>query len=364
MQETVPVMKPHLSDSPSLKVLGLMSGTSLDGLDLVAAEFRQVQGRYQFTILAAETLVYSKEWMHRLATSHELQAADLVELDRGYGHFLGKMATQFITSNQLVIDLIASHGHTVFHYPAKRFTLQIGHGAAVASETGLPVISDFRSTDVAMGGEGAPLVPAGDRLLFDTYPALLNLGGFANVSFTSEPEVRAGDICPVNIILNALSGQLGEAYDPNGAIGRSGKIVAELLEALNNHPFYLRSFPKSLGREWCDSEIFPLFNSYQSATADLLRTWYEHAAIQIAGAIGSVEKVLVTGGGTHNGFLIERIASHSKSELVIPSATIINFKEALIFAFLGYLRWYGRNNCLCSVTGARSDSSAGALYLP
>ena len=357
-------MKQPLSDSMNLKVLGLMSGTSLDGLDLVAVEFSQVQGRFRYTIIAAETLSYSSEWTHRLATAHEIPAVDLIELDRSYGHFLGKMASDFIASNKLTVDLVASHGHTVFHYPAKRFTLQIGHGAAVAAEAGIPVISDFRSTDVANGGEGAPLVPAGDRLLFEEYSALLNLGGFANVSFTADPEVRAGDICPVNIVLNALSSRLGKAYDPNGEIGRSGNIVPELLESLNKHPFYKRPFPKSLGREWCDSEIFPLIKSFQSPTADLLRTWYEHAAIQIAGAIGTAENLLVTGGGAHNGFLLERIANHSSTQLVVPSSTIINFKEALIFAFLGYLRWHGINNSLASVTGAIRDSSAGAMHLP
>lgn len=364
MPETLPTMKQNLSDNQPLMVLGLMSGTSLDGLDLVAAEFWYVDGSYRYKIVAAETISYSTDWRNRLAAAHELPAVELIELDREYGSFLGKASARFIQLNHLPADLIASHGHTVFHYPSRRFTLQIGHGAAIAAETSLPVISDFRSTDVALGGEGAPLVPAGDKLLFGDFSALLNLGGFANISFTGEDPVIAGDICPVNLVLNALSNREGEAFDPGGRMGRSGRVIEELLDQLNNHPFYDQPFPKSLGREWCNSEIFPLIASHSASSADLLRTWYEHAAIQIGRAFGSAERALVTGGGAHNRFLLERITAHTGAELLVPSDEIVNFKEALIFAFLGYLRWYGLTNCLASVTGARQNSSSGALYLP
>jgi anhydro-N-acetylmuramic acid kinase len=258
--------------------------------------------------------------------------------------------------------LIASHGHTIFHQPEKGFTFQLGNGASIAAETGIPTVADFRTGDVALGGQGAPLVPVGDKLLFSDYESCLNLGGFANISFDQHGKRIAFDICPVNFILNDLAQKSGWPYDTGGELGRSGNMNRELLEQLNQLAFYRQSPPKSLGREWMNHYFMPLMAADEIPLNDQLRTAYEHIAIQISNASPVHGKMLVTGGGAFNTFLIERLKHHLKCEIVIPHAEIIQFKEALVFAFLGLLRFMGEINCYASVTGARRDSSAGVTY--
>ena len=339
-----------------------MSGTSLDGLDLAAVEFYYDDEKWDFNLAATATVPYSDEWENKLAASDKLTGEKLIQLHTDYGRFTGKEVLKFMQSSGFVPDLIASHGHTVFHQPEKHFTFQVGNGADIAAETEINTIADFRTGDVALGGQGAPLVPVGDRLLFSEYETCLNLGGFANISFEQSGKRIAFDICPVNFILNDLARKLEKPYDENGELGRQGTIDNQLLEKLNQLEFYAQNPPKSLGKEWMDSYFFPVTEESNLSVQDKLRTAYEHIAVQIANASPENGKILVTGGGAFNTFLLERFREFMKCEIVIPSPEIINYKEALVFAFLGLLRHLGEVNCYASVTGASTDSSSGVIF--
>jgi len=344
------------------QAIGLMSGTSLDGLDICLAKFEKQNSAWKFEILQAETLPYSQDWENKLRNSILLSAEKLLELHSEYGFFLGKAVKIFIEKYNLEnIDVIASHGHTVFHQPQKKFTLQIGDGRAIKIETGLPVVYDFRSQDVLMGGNGAPLVPIGDEFLFSEYDACLNLGGFSNISLKLDDQRIAFDIAPVNIILNKLAKNFNQSFDINGDLAKQGKIDTELLNKLNSLEFYSQSYPKSLGIEWCNEHIFPLFEDLDSK--DILATFTEHAAIQISTIFNQyqLKKVLFTGGGTYNSYLIEKIKQKTSSEIIIPENELINFKEALIFAFMGVLRINNEVNVLSSATGSSHDHSSGII---
>lgn len=344
--------------------IGLMSGTSLDGLDLAACEFAKRPDGWSYRFLATETFEYTHEWRDKLAGAHALTGRGLILLDRQYGEFLGEAVNLFIRKFDLNPGYIASHGHTVFHTPGMGITHQIGHPANIAAATGLPVVADFRTTDVALGGQGAPLVPAGDRFLFSDYAYCLNLGGFANISYDHLGERVAGDICPVNLVANTLAGMMGMPFDDQGNTGRGGNLIPELLNRLNQLPFYHTPFPRSLGREWVEDQVFPLLANSGEQIPDLMRTWYEHVACQISSVFKDDGNVLVTGGGAYNRFLMERLEKLSITKLVVPDDQVIQYKEALIFAFLGLMRLRNEKNCYRKVTGASRDSSCGAVYLP
>jgi anhydro-N-acetylmuramic acid kinase len=347
-------------------VLGCMSGTSLDGVDIAYCSFSEHQSSWHFSIIKAETFPYPAEWKNKLGSSDRLKGRELFHLDHEYGKYLGKLILEFILKHQLKPDFIASHGHTVFHEPDNAGSLQIGNGHDISAETSLTVIADFRSMDIALGGQGAPLVPVGDMLLFDNYRYCLNLGGFSNISYTEDSKRIAFDICPVNSILNRVSNRLGLEYDKNGEEGRKGKVIIELLEKLNGLEFYKTSPPRSLGAEFLNRSLNPLIVKYLKAPNDLLATIYEHIAFQISRCVNqnTHDNILVTGGGAYNQFLIEKMTSKIKNPLVIPENILIDFKEALIFAFLGLLRHKNKPNCLASVTGSSKDTSAGIIFDP
>ncbi len=341
--------------------IGLMSGTSLDGLDICLAEFEK-HDHWTFQILKAETLPYSEEWEKKLRDSIHLSAEDLLALNSDYGFYLGRQVRAFINQHQLEnIHLIASHGHTVFHQPKKKFTLQIGDGRAIKLEAGIPVIYDFRSQDVLMNGNGAPLVPIGDELLFSEYSACLNLGGFSNISLQYGGKRIAFDIAPVNIVLNYLAQKLDKTFDENGELAKKGEINTALLNKLNALGYYQQPHPKSLGIEWCNEHIFPALEN--TDPIDALATFTEHAAQKIADVINEypVKDILITGGGAYNLFLIEKIRSKTTAAVIIPQKEIINYKEALIFAFMGVLRMNNEINVLSSATGSTSDHSSGMI---
>lgn len=341
-----------------------MSGTSLDGIDIA---YVKINNNYKFEIITATTVAYTKEWKIALKEGFHFSGEKLTKLDADYGVFLGKKIQNFIYKNKITnIDFIASHGHTIYHNPAKNYTLQIGNGPYITSITGVKTICDFRSQDVALGGQGAPLVPIGDLLLFSEYDYCLNLGGFSNISMNENNQRIAYDICPVNIVLNHYVTPLNIEYDDKGIIASTGNIQNELLEELNNLPFYNEAKPKSLGYEFIVETIFPLINKYNFEIKDVLRTFVEHVAIQISKKINSdtSKTMLVAGGGAYNAFLIGRIQSYTKTKLVIPNDTLINYKEALVFALLGFLKNEGENNCLKTVTGASKDHSSGIIFTP
>lgn len=346
-----------------IRVIGAMSGTSLDGLDIAAVEFKYQNQKWNFEIIGAKTISYPDEWTMKLLKAPTLSGEKLIELHSEYGKFTGKRINNFIKKTGFKPELIASHGHTVFHQPEKHFTYQIGNGAEIAATTKITTVADFRIGDVAVGGQGAPLVPIGDKLLFGDFDYCLNLGGFANVSFEKNKLRIAYDNCPVNFVLNYFAEKQNLEFDKDGMLGRKGNINSELLKKLNTLKYYIQNPPKSLGREWVENEFFPVLNTFKISDADKMRTVYEHIAIQLS-KIGSKKgKMLITGGGAFNTFLIERIKFHSALEIVIPSKEIIDFKEALIFAFLGVLKMQKKINCLSSVTGAIMDSSVGVIFV-
>ena len=341
--------------------IGLMSGTSLDGLDICYAKFQNI-ATWEFEILKTETIPYSIEWKNHLQNAILLSAEDLLALDKEYGFYIGEKTQEFISKNNITdLDFIASHGHTVFHQPQRKFTLQIGDGRAIKLTTKKPVIYDFRSQDVLMGGNGAPLVPIGDELLFSQYDACLNLGGFSNISLQKNHQRIAFDISPVNVVLNYFAEKLGENYDENGDFARNGAINFKILEQLNALTFYQKPAPKSLGVEFVNSEIFPLLKD--ETPENIIASFTEHIAEQIAKVFNEnqLKTVLVTGGGTFNTYLLEKIREKSQTELIVPDENIINFKEALIFAFMGVLRLRNEVNVLCSATGSSENHCSGIL---
>ncbi len=350
----------------SIVAIGLMSGTSLDGLDVALCKFWKTDKTWHFAILEAITYSYTDLWRNKLRRAHQLSGFELVLLHNEFGKFCGEKTLQFMrTFSTPKPDLIAAHGHTIFHQPDKKLTLQIGNAAEIAASTGIATIADFRTLDVALGGQGAPLVPIGDELLFADYGSCINLGGFANVSYRTNNERIAFDICPVNIVLNGLCSTIGKKYDDGGAIGRTGQTDKQLLNQLNGIEYYKKISPKSLGREWLENIFVPLLKKSEISVVDKLSTVYEHIAVQIGNCISkSNEKILLTGGGAKNCFLVKKIQSKKLSNVVVPDEKIIDFKEAMIFAFMGVLRSYNAINTLASVTGASKNSSGGAIFKP
>ncbi len=343
------------------RVLGLMSGTSLDGLDMALCEFNRQDGQIVFKILKAQTLAYSADWKQKLASAHTLSAEAYFALHATYGAFMAAEVKKFLVNAEKPAA-IASHGHTIFHQPTLGFSSQLGCGATLAAHTGITTVCDFRSTDVALGGQGAPLVPIGDALLFSQYEACLNIGGISNISMGPAENRRAYDIGIANMLLNYLAEKSGQAYDKGGEMARAGKVLPEIFSDLENLEYYKKTGARSLGREWFEREVKPLFEN--GNTNDLLATATEHVAARIAADLNTqqVKNVLITGGGAFNTFLLERIKTKTSCELILPSAEIINFKEALIFALLGHLRLNDQNNALASVTGASADNCGGAVY--
>lgn len=343
--------------------IGVMSGSSLDGLDIVAVKFTK-SDKWSFEILEGDTFPYTMAWRQKLIKAHQLKALDFLLLHKEYGKFIGEMINNFLEDSELKVDLIASHGHTIFHQPDKGITFQIGDGYSIAAETKKTVVSDFRSMDVALGGQGAPLVPVGDMLLFNEYNYCINLGGFANISYDQAGKRYAFDICPVNTVINYYSNILNLDYDRDGKIGNSGILNPELLNKLNNLRFYNSISPKSLGIEWVMKEFIPIVESYNIPIEDKMRTLYEHIAIQISlsTTFKKDSKILITGGGAYNTFLIKLIRKRINHTIVIPDEKIVDFKEAMIFAFLGVLRSRNEFNCLASVTGAKSDCICGLTH--
>ncbi|MBS3769246.1 MAG: anhydro-N-acetylmuramic acid kinase [Bacteroidales bacterium] len=356
-----------MNKKATYRVIGIMSGSSLDGLDIADCSFEQANSRWHYLIEHADTIPYDNQLAGRLTELKEASAETFAYTDIQLGRFIGNAINRFIrTYNPGKVDYIASHGHTVFHNPSQGYSTQIGNGAIIAASTNIPAITDFRSLDVALGGQGAPLVPIGDACLFPEYDYCLNLGGYSNISFDQNGTRVAFDICPVNKAINYLANQAGKIMDRDGKMASQGSVDERLLENLNNLGFYHSPAPKSLGDEWLNTTFLKVLkDASHLSIKDQLRTVYEHIAIQIheASAGNSEGSILVTGGGAHNQFLMDRIRERNNNRIIVPESKLVEFKEALIFAFMGVLRSKGINNCLASVTGASGDSSGGVIYL-
>ena len=347
-------------------MIGVMSGTSIDGLDLTYVQFI-LKDKWFFKIIASDTIAYSNSWKKVLKKLVFKSPLELEQIDEEYSTYISYLINQFIKNNNISdLDAICSHGHTALHQPEEGLTYQIGNQQLLSTQTNHMVICDFRIQDVQLGGQGAPLVPIGDELLFSQYDFCINLGGFANISRSIKGDRIAFDICPVNCVFNYYVSSLGFHYDQDGQTAASGKLNKPLLYKLNNLDFYNKRFPKSLGIEWVHSEVIPLIDGCNLEVSDILRTFVEHCAVQITGEINKVENasVLVTGGGVYNSFLMNRIKELTDHNIIIPSEDIIDYKEALVFGLLGVLKLRGEKNCLKSVTGAKADHSSGIIYKP
>ena len=341
------------------RILGVMSGTSIDGLDLAICSFNKTK-EWNFKIEKCKTVKYTKNWKYILGNLHNSTIQNILKHDIIYAKLIAKEIKKFLKNEN--VDFIASHGHTIFHQPEKKYTLQIGNGRTIANITRLKTITNFRNLDISLGGQGAPLVPIGDLKLFKNFKYCLNIGGIANISIKEKNKIKAFDICPANIVLNKISRKLKLDFDNEGNLAMQGKIITKLFSKLNSLSYYNNKSPKSLSREWVEKNIDPLILERYNHK-DVLHTLCEHMGKQI-GQYLKEGKTLVTGGGAFNKYLIERLKNYSNSQIVLPNKKIINFKEAMIFAFLGVLKIRNQNNCLKSVTGAKQNSCGGEINNP
>jgi anhydro-N-acetylmuramic acid kinase len=372
------------------RVIGLMSGSSLDGLDIVYTHLQESSGKWKFEIIKTACYPYNAAWKQQLQSATSLPALDYNLLHTSYGNYLGEQVNHFINENNLhyQVQLIASHGHTTFHVPEKKMTAQLGDGAAIAAITNINVVSDLRAMDIALGGQGAPIVPIGEKLLFSEYDFFLNIGGIANISCKINDQFIGFDICPANRILNLLANEVNKEFDLNGELAAQGNINNELLEKLNGLPYYGHAYPKSLANNFGTEIVYPLIKNSGNNINDALRTYVEHICLQTEKAISNFQfavfnnddninkktgqlsivnhQLLITGGGALNTFLIEELKKKLQKNninIIVPDENIIQYKEALIMALIGVLRWREENNVLASVTGANRNSIGGAVWI-
>lgn len=348
------------------KVIGLMSGTSLDGVDVAYCHFEYNDDKWSYKIIDTETVEYPDSIRERIKNTLNMSGVDLVRLDLDLGGLYGQLVSEFIERYDIQVDFVSSHGHTIYHQPEEGFTFQAGNGHAISQGCKLPVVYDFRTADLIMGGQGAPLVPIGDQLLFPEYNACINLGGIANISFIKGDERLAFDVCPANMPLNIMAGKMGHDFDKDGEIARKGSTNDSLLLQLNQLEYYSESGPKSMGYEWVMKNIMPLIENSEISIPDILSTLVEHTAYQIGTTLqkeGIKGRVLITGGGALNIFLRDRIEFYLPEEINIdiPQKELVVYKEALVFAFMGVLRWDNKINILSSATGSLVDHSAGSI---
>lgn len=356
------------------RVIGLMSGSSLDGLDIAFIEFEESGGKWNYTIQAADCYPYPTEWITKIKNATQMAAYDYLLLHTSYGKYIGEQVNAFIAEHALYhqVQLIATHGHTIFHVPGLAMTAQLGDGAAIAAQTGINVVSDLRALDVAFGGQGAPIVPIGEKLLLGGYDLFLNIGGIANVSLNKPEGYIAFDVCAANRVLNMLAQKEGHEYDDNGSMALAGSIHTGLLTQLNALEYYKKPHPKSLDNSFGTEAVFPLIENFGLPTANALRTYVEHIAMQVSYSCGQLKnnveekRMLVTGGGAFNGFLLERLQQNLRAlniSVVVPDVGLIKYKEALIMALIGILRWREEYNVISTATGAIRNSINGAVWI-
>jgi anhydro-N-acetylmuramic acid kinase len=360
------------------RVIGLMSGSSLDGLDMAYCLFTGSESAWSHEILATSWVAYAEDWKLRLKNLDRQDVATFLKGDVDFGRYIGELVRAFISGHGIAaeVDFIASHGHTIMHQPERGVTIQVGDGAAIAAVTGLPVVCDFRTADVAHGGQGAPIVPIGDRILFSDYSHCLNLGGIANIScHMDEKRIIGYDICAANSLLDAMAEQIGQPFDEDGKLSGSGQVNDDLLKELNSSAYFEGQYPKSLNAELVRQMIGPAMANQHVTTKDKLATACEHVALQVGSEMHRIyrregwnqkpdHKLLVTGGGAFNKHLIGRLRAHSPISVEAPTPELIKFKEAIVMGLLGVLRMENQVNCLAQVTGARKDTIGGVVHEP
>lgn len=344
-----------------------MSGSSLDGLDIAYCKFDIQENIFDFEIVQSITIPFPENIFHALqqavTDSGIVQEADVL-----FGDFCGREVFKFLQNNNLILpDFIASHGHTIAHHPEKGFSLQIGNANDIRKHVSVPVINDFRITDIRAGGQGAPLVPMCDAMLFNDYDVCLNIGGIANISFVNNGKRFGFDICGANQILNSIANKLNMPYDDGGNIAATGKINQSLLQALNADKFLNKSFPKSLDNAYVQKHFISILDNFNVSLQDQMATATEHIAQQVSNVIqysfpdSKQLKILVTGGGAYNTTLVNRIATLCNTQIQLPSDSIIQYKEALAIALMGVLRWKQLPNFFPSVTGAKTAVCGGEI---
>ena len=350
---------------PNQNILGIMSGTSCDGLDFCLVSFSEEENGYTYNIIQTHSFSYSNEWKQKLQNAYHLSGKAIKHLEFDFT----KLQIDYIERFRqlypdLNIDFIATHGHTVFHSPDIGYTFQMTFGGLIAEHTKITTICNFRDQDVFLGGQGAPLVPIGDMHLFKTYDACINLGGFANISYQENGQRIAYDLCPFNILMNTEALRLDLSFDKGGSLAATGRVLPDLLNHLNQLPYYKQTYPKSLSVEDLKSNYLNPLELYKGSPEDNLATLVEHYITIISKSINNKGSVLLTGGGVFNNFFVDNLKKVCKSQITVPNKALIEFKEALIFAFLGYLRLRNRVNVLSSVTGSRTNHSSGQIYYP
>ena len=369
------------------RVIGVMSGSSMDGLDMAYCVLSEVGGEWSCEIEAADSMSFSEDWKNKLLALTDFSAKELIQAHVDFGHYMGQRINAFIEKNALEhkVHYVASHGHTVFHEPTpvrgklqNGMTFQIGDGASIAAELELPVISDLRNMDVAFGGQGAPVVPIAEKLLWGGYDYFLNLGGIANISYHPNNDDNhdvawAYDVCPANRVLNSLLNTIDKEYDDKGALAASGTCDGILLQKLNELDYYNQPAPKSLANQFGLEKLLPLIQESGLELKHQVNTMVEHIAMQIGKACLSEgptdsdgKNMLISGGGAHNDYLLQRIDHYcGLKKVTIEKADVqtLEYKEAVAMALMGALRWREEENVLSSVTGAKKNSIGGALWM-
>jgi anhydro-N-acetylmuramic acid kinase len=355
------------------KALGLMSGSSLDGLDLAFCEFSINNDQLDWNFLIGETLPFSEMWQARLAHLPVQNAQVYAKSHIYLGYYFGELCNTFLKKHKVQPDFIASHGHTIFHDPERRYSAQIGDGAAIAATTGIQTIDNFRTQDIALNGQGAPIAPIADRYLLKGYDFYLNLGGIVNISCNANNQFIAFDISGANQVLNRLANELGLPYDAGGQVAASGKLIQDLFAKSNDLEYLNTTYPKSLSNQWVQESLVPMFVDHEGSIPDKLCSMVHHIGFQIQQSIHQIVKkeklsqnafnMIATGGGAHNSFLMKIISDYNPNiNIEIPDRNIIEFKEAIMIALMGVLRLEGIPNTIHTVTGAARDTISGAIH--
>lgn len=356
-------------------VLGVMTGSSLDGVDIVYTKITASEKKYSYEILMTDCVKMPAKWKLRISQLVLQNAVTYLKTSAFFGQFLGEILLDFITRNQIEnqLDFIASHGQTIFHQPENKFSSQIGDGSVIAAITGFPVICDFRSVDVALGGQGAPVAPIANKLFYPEYSLFLNLGGIGNLAANINGKYVAFDFTAVNLILDKIAKELELEYDDEGKIAAFGNFSETLFDSLNHSIYYNKSYPKSLSGGWVSKVMLPIISRSPLSHADKLHTVVYHVAYQLKNAISMIEakenisfskndKMLATGGGVFNRFLMQIIQEKIGVSVTIPDHQIIKFNEAVLMALMGVMRVRQETNIMSSVTGATYDTIGGAIY--